>query len=200
MSPSKVLRSLAIAVPLLAAGCEAPDRMALTFRTETGQPVPSGLDEPSRWVYVGDQTIPDTAKIMAWAETPAEKSAKAPAKPSGSKRNGKAAPADWVAWFEYQDLPKPAVGPDQYLAYFKAQEAANCPSGTVTPVKVDKTELLLEARSGGCTRFGTQSEVDRFVFADTRMFHMVYAVRAPSLSASDRRAALQAVNAWHLED
>lgn len=197
---SKVLRSLAIAGPLLAAGCEAPDRLALTFRNDTGQPVPSGLSDPARWVYVGNQTVPGAATMMAWAERPDGKTVKPPAKAVNLKRPAKPAPPDWVAWFEYQDLPKPAVGTDQYLAYFRSREAAHCPSATVTPVKVDKSELVLEATSGGCPTFGTQSEVDRFVFAETRMFHMVYAVRTPNLSAPDREAALRAVNAWQLEE
>ena len=187
-------RWLALPVALLAAGCEQrPDHLAMRFQNVNGQQIPDGLPDPARWQYSGAAVVPGTAGMAAWVEP---KNTPAPA--SKTKGAVKPRPTDWAAGFEYQNLPLPAVASDKYLDIFKAKQAENCPTASVTPLRVDKNELLLEAKSGGCARFGTQSEIDRFLFGENRLFHMVYTIQSLELSPPDRADALRAVNAWNL--
>ena len=108
-------------------------------------------------------------------------------------------PHEWSESFEYQDLPRPAMSPQAYLDVFKELQLRGCPSGSVTPMRVSSAELLLEAKSGGCQRFGDQDEIDRFLFGKTDMFHMTYMVKTLEMTPEQREAGIKAVTAWNIQ-
>jgi hypothetical protein len=107
-------------------------------------------------------------------------------------------PHEWSESFEYQDLPRPAMSSQEYLDFFKQQQKRACASGSVAPIRVDSTVLLLEAKSGGCERFGDQDEIDCFLFGKTDMFHMSYLVKTFEMTPEQREVAIKAVTAWTL--
>jgi hypothetical protein len=90
--------------------------------------------------------------------------------------------------FEYQSFPRPRGDPKQYFDSFKQQQMQACPSGDVTLIRVSDAELLFEARSDGCERFGEQSEIDRFLFGKRTVFHMVYMAKGREGAPNDLRA------------
>jgi hypothetical protein len=109
-----------------------------------------------------------------------------------------APPGDWTESFEYQVVARPSVSPAEYLETFKALQSRDCPSATVTPIRVDSAELLLEAKSGGCARYGDQDEIDRLLFGRNGLFHMVYSVKSLDMTADQRKVGINAVNDWNL--
>jgi len=195
------------ALMLCAAGSAASaDSVLMDFDTSSGQPIASGLPNPETWVYLGTQTIPGKMQTMMWV------------KPTGvpprevhkddqtlfSKAIGMLGKArenyagDYSESYEYQDLRRPKGSPQQFFEAFKQQQLQSCPTGTVTLISVSATELLLQATSGGCERFGDQDEIDRFLFGKRDMFHMVYMVKARAMTTEQRESGIRAVSTWSM--
>ncbi len=95
-------------------------------------------------------------------------------------------------------MARPSVSPAEYLDTFKAALSRDCPSATFTPIRLDSAELLLEAKSGGCARFGNQDEIDRFLFGRHDLFHMNYMVKSLDMTPDQRAVGIKAVNDWNL--
>ena len=204
-----LLASIGLTLCLLD-GCATPDHINMAFDMKSGQPIASGLPHPETWVYLGMQRTSDNKlQALAWVKP----MGMAP-RPIYSGSMSKAASAQVVAlflkpreeyphaWsesFEYQDLPRPAMSPQEYLDFFKAQQKRACPSGSVTPIRVNSTELLLEAKSGGCERFGDQDEIDCFLFGKTDMFHMSYMVKTLEMTPEQHEIGIKAVTAWNIQ-
>lgn len=180
------------------------DRIDMAFNMQTGQPIPEALPDPGRWISLGTETIQGQRQTMVWVKPVAMTPRAAVASPiDASKavqlfRPLESFSREWTERFEYQDLPRPSVTPAAYLDVFRDLQARNCPSGTVEPLRVESAELLLEARSGGCAAFGEQDEIDRFIFGQSDMFHMIYVVKAHEMTEAQRAIGLKAVNAWNL--
>jgi hypothetical protein len=191
-------------------GCATPDHINMAFDMKSGQPIASGLPDPETWVYLGmHRTSDNKLQAMTWVKPVAMSP-----RPYQSGSMSKAASAQVVAiflkpleqypqaWsdsFEYQDLPRPAMSPQEYLDFFKAQQNRACPSGSVMLIRVNGTELLLEAKSGGCERFGDQDEIDYFVFGRTDMFHMSYMVKTFEMTPEQRETGIKAVTTWNMQ-
>jgi len=174
------------------AGCSGPpDRMNSSFTMRNGQPIPAALPDPENWTFLGSQTVPGQYQKQKWVK-PAQTQQRQLETAVG------ATAGDGTESFEYQDLRRPAVSPAEYLDTFKALQSRDCPSGTVTPIHVDSAELLLEAKSGGCARFGNQAEIDRFLFGKTDLFHMVYTINSLEMTPDQRALGIKAVNDWNL--
>lgn len=194
----------------LLGGCATQDHINMACDLKSGQPIASGLPHPETWVYLGMQRTSDNKlQALAWVKpvgmTPRPNQ-------SGTMSSAASAqvaalflkpreeyPHEWSESFEYQDLPRPAMLPQAYLDFFKAQQKRACPSGSVTPIIVNSTELLLEAKSGGCQRFGDQDEIDCFLFGKTDMFHMTYMVKTLEMTPEQREVAIKAVTAWNIQ-
>lgn len=200
-----------VALPLcLLDGCGTPDHINMAFDMKSGQPIASGLPHPETWVYLGMQRTSDNKlQALAWV-----KPVGMIPRPNQSGTVSSAAsaqvaalflkpreeyPHEWSESFEYQDLPRPAMSPQAYLDVFKELQLRGCPSGSVTPISVNSTELLLEAKSGGCQRFGDQDEIDRFLFGKTDMFHMSYMVKTLEMTPEQRETGIKAVTAWNIQ-
>jgi hypothetical protein len=198
-----VLGLLTLGVP---ATSDAADRISMEFNVESGQPIANGLTTPESWVFLGTQTIPKKMQTMTWVrpigmaprevrhleQSEAVKVYVLVGKPRESF------PGEYSESFEYQDLARPRGTPQQYFEVFKQQQLQACPAGTVALVSVSDTELLLEAKSGGCERFGDQAEIDRFLFGKRDLFHMVYSVKSREMTAEQHAAAMKAVAAWNM--
>lgn len=194
----------------LLGGCATPDHINMTLDMKSGQPIASGLPHPETWVYLGMQRTSDNklqsltwVKPVAMSPRPYQ---------SGSMSDAASAqvvalflkprqeyPHPWSESFEYQDLPRPAISPQAYLEVFKELQLRACSSGSVTPIRVDSTELLLEAKSGGCERYGDQDEIDCFLFGRTDMFHMSYMVKTLEMTPEQREAGIKAVTEWNIQ-
>ena len=191
-------------------GCATQDHINMACDLKSGQPIASGLPHPETWVYLGMQRTSDNKlQALAWVKpvgmTPRPNQ-------SGTMSSAASAqvaalflkpreeyPHEWSESFEYQDLPRPAMSPQAYLDVFKELQLRSCPSGSVTPISVSSTELLLEAKSGGCQRYGDQDEIDRFLFGQTDMFHMTYMVKTLEMTPEQHEAGIKAVTAWNLQ-
>jgi len=194
-------------------GCATPDRINMAFDMKTGQPIASGLPHPETWVYLGMQRTSDNKlQALAWVKpvrmTPRPNQSDVTGRMSNAASMKVVAlflkpreeyPHAWSESFEYQDLPRPAMLPQAYLDVFKELQLRGCPSGSVTPINVSSTELLLEAKSGGCQRFGDQDEIDCFLFGKTDMFHMTYMVKTLEMTPEQRAVAIKAVTAWNIQ-
>ena len=192
----------------LLGGCATPDRINMEFDTKSGQPIPVALPHPETWVCLGTRTVPGKLQTMAWVKPVAM----APRQYQSGKQSGAAIyqvgvllykplekyPHEWSESFEYQDLPRPAMSPQKYLDFFKEQQKRICPSGSVSPISISSTELLLEANSGGCERFGDQDEIDCFLFGKTDLFHMNYMVKSREMTPEQREIGIKAVTSWNI--
>jgi hypothetical protein len=203
------LRLLAFAVMLAPTACIQPPNVILkSFDTTTGEPVPMGLQDPGSWVYLGQQSLPGPVQSMRWIRpegTPPRpvavpaKDGSAP-RPDPAAQLGKPATAPtgtWSASYEFQTAPSPGQPGQAYFAAFRRAMMAECPSAEVTPLQLDSVEIVVEAHARGCPRFGQQSQIDRFLFGGTDLYHMVYAIHAGSFAPGQRREALDAVTAWN---
>lgn len=185
---------------------KAADRIFMQFDVDSGQPIANGLTNPGSWVFLGTRTIPNKMQTMTWVRpigmTPREvrhldqKEAVKVYVLIGKPRESFS--GEYSESFEYQDLARPRGKPQQYFDAFKQQQLQACPSGIVAPISVNETELILEAKSGGCERFGDQDEIDRFLFGRRDLFHMVYSVKLREMTAEQHAAAMKAVTAWQM--
>ncbi|HUA38178.1 MAG TPA: hypothetical protein VMA35_07225 [Candidatus Sulfopaludibacter sp.] len=191
-------------------GCATQDHINMSFDLKSGQPIASGLPHPETWVYLGMQRTSDNKlQALAWVKPVGmiPRSIQSGAMSSADSVQAAALflkpreeyPHEWSESFEYQDLPRPAMSPQAYLEVFKELQLRGCPSGSVTPISVSSTELLLEAKSGGCQRFGDQDEIDRFVFGKTDTFHMTYMVKTLEMTPEQREVAIKAVAMWNTQ-
>ncbi len=192
----------------LLGGCATPDSVRQpVFVLNGGQPIPVGLPHPETWVYLGIQKTSDNKlQSMTWVKPVAM-----PSRQYQSGDQSKAAidealaqlfkplekyPQEYSESFEYQDFPRPLKSPQEYIDVLKELQLSGCPSGSVTPIRVSSTELLVEMKSGGCERFGNQDEIDRFLFGKTDLFHMNYMVKSPEMTPEQREIAIKAVTSW----
>jgi hypothetical protein len=194
----------------LLGGCATPDHINMNFDMKSGQPIASGLPHPETWVYLGMQRTSDNKlQALTWVKPVGVASRPNHSGTMSSAASAQVAalflkpreeyPHEWSESFEYQDLPRPAMPPQAYLDVFKELQLRGCPSGSVTPISVSSTELLLEAKSGGCQRFGDQDEIDCFLFGKTDMFHMTYMVKTLKMTPEQRETGIQAVTAWNIQ-
>jgi hypothetical protein len=170
-------------------GCATTqDHINMAFDMKSGQPIASGLPHPETWVYLGMQrTSDDTLQAMTWVKPVAMTPRPIQSGTMSSNASVQVValffkpreeyPHEWSESFEYQDLPRPAMSSQEYL---------------------DSTVLLLEAKSGGCERFGDQDEIDCFLFGKTDMFHMSYMVKTFEMTTEQREIAIKAVTAWNI--
>jgi len=192
----------------LLGACATPDRINMGFDMGSAQPIANGLPHPETWVYLGTQRTSDNkVQAMAWVKPVAMHPRPYQSKPSQASINQALAqlfkprekyPNEYSELFEYQDLPRPANSPQEYLDLFKQQQLQVCPSGSVTPIRMSNTELLFEAKSGGCEHFGDQDEIDCFLFGKTDLFHMSYMVKSREMTPEQREIGIKAVTIWQL--
>ncbi len=58
---------------------------------------------------------------------------------------------------------------------------------------------MLEAKTGGCPRYGEMDEIDRYLFGKSDLFQMAYTVRAREMSPAQRDAGIKSVSAPRLQ-
>lgn len=172
----------AASLALLAlAGCYTADSVEMKFATTGGRPTPYGLSDPGAWIFQGRQYTPGKELRMTWI------------KPSASD------PRQWTEMFEYQNIARPAVTPQQFLDTFKELAVAKCPDSTLTPIEMGDHEVLFELNSRGCPHASDQDEIQRLLFGARDLFNIAYTVNAREMTSDQRKMGIAAVSAWDLK-
>jgi hypothetical protein len=202
----KTLYICALLAVTVAVSAASPDQIAMDFDTATGQPIASGLSDPGSWVFLGTKTIPHKLQTMTWVKPDdvAPRESQTLDQPAALRvyvQINKARDAyrgPYSESFEYQNTPRPRGTPKQYFDDYKREQVKACPTGTAELMRVSDNELLMEAKSGGCEKFGDQDEIERFIFGRQSLFHMIYMVKSRDMTPEQRDAAVKAVSAWNL--
>jgi len=123
-------------------------------------------------------------------------------------------PNQWTESFQYADTAGSSINPSQYpivlkiktpqqyLDWMRAVLKVECPSGSMTPINVGDSELLMEMKSGGCTRFGPMDEIDYLRFNENHFFEapdvelIVYIVKSADMTPAQRQAGISAVTSF----
>jgi len=187
------------ALALMVAGCSTgTQKIDTPFVPNAAHPAPAGLPDPQSWVFVGRTAyVPGKVLQMTWH------------KPSPKDPN------QWTESFQYEETAGAATNSwqhtvilklrttQQYLDSMKTVFQLSCPSGSITPITVADSELLMEMKSGGCPRFGAMDEIDytRFgrgsvAWIDNDVEHIVYIVKSADMTPAQRQAGISAVTSF----
>src|SRR5260370_29039190 len=134
-----------------------PDKIEWSFNNNGKDRIPDGLPNPEQWVALEkDADSSGRPSAMTWV-----------------RHSGKDS-GEWTEMFGYHDLPQEGISPREFFDQFKAGQAPQCPSGTGSLIKLSVTELMFEAKSGGCPHYGEVDEIDRYLFGESDLFQMEY--------------------------
>jgi hypothetical protein len=163
-------------------GATVPDKIEWRFNRSGKDLIPAGLPNPEQWVALEkDADSSGRPSAMTWV-----------------RHSGKD-PGEWTEMFGYHDLPQEGISPREFFDQFKAGQARQCPSGTVSLIELSDTELMFEAKSGGCPHYGDVDEIDRYLFGKSDLFQMEYTVKAREMTPAQRDAGIKAVSAPRLQ-
>ncbi len=183
---------------LIVASCSATtDKIDTPFVPNAAHPAPAQLPDSQSWVFVGRTAyVPRQVLQLTWHK-PSQKD-----------------PNQWSESFQYADTAGSSINPSQYpivlkiktpqqyLDWMRAVLQLECPSGSMTPINVGDSELLMEMKSGGCTRFGPMDEIDYLRFNENHFFEapdvelIVYIVKSADMTPAQRQAGISAVTSF----
>jgi hypothetical protein len=159
-----------------------PDKIEWSFNNNGKDRIPDGLPNPEQWVALEkDADSSGRPSAMTWV-----------------RHSGKD-PGEWTEMFGYHDLPQEGISPREFFDQFKAGQARQCPSGSVSLIELSDNELMFEAKSGGCPHYGDVDEIDRYLFGKSDLFQMEYTVKAREMTRAQRDTGIKAVSAPRLQ-
>jgi hypothetical protein len=137
--------------------------------------------DPEKWVLVSMRQIPDAEVRLTFVR-------------ASERDRG----PQWTELFECQNAPRPVVSVQQFFARLGDEVLRECPTATFSLIRRSESDQMFETKSRGCRRFGDQDEIERFIFGESNLFHLMYTVRKPEMSPQQRDDAIRLLASFKL--